>query len=93
MRKLGKTYIETIVEVPTKFQNGRQYAKFLRTWTAIPHEVIDPALLKKLHDQVELTEAGHIELLIEAKNHHGAPRYHKLRGIIEHHIFIGKESK
>lgn len=88
MKKLGKTYIETTVTVPTKFLNGHQYTKKLRTWTAIPHEVIDARHMKRLHTLVELSSDGHVEILIEAADHYGSPRYHKLRGIVEFHVFV-----
>ena len=88
MKKLGKTYIETHVEVPTKFLKGKQYYKVHKIWAPIPHEVIDEAHLRKLHQAVETSYEGFVEVLVESQNNRFTPRYYKIRGIVEVHIQI-----
>lgn len=90
MKQLGRTFIETIVEVPTKLVKGEQRYKMMKTWVAVPHEMLALPHLRRLRELIEETDEGYVEIRIENKTHQcqQTPRYYLLRGVVETVITI-----
>lgn len=92
MKTLGTTYIETVTELPTKLVNGQQRYKWVKMWVQIPHELIDPAHLRKLTSMIHTSTDGFVEMKVEAKNpNYYTPKYYLLRANVQEHITLTKE--